>query len=78
MGGLSATAFTGVSAVVMSPIVARLSTKVDPRGLVFLGIFWLGLASLLRVHWNSGAGFSGRWPSRSFFRASARPSSSFR
>ncbi len=52
-----ATAFTGVSAVLMSPIVAKLSTKVDPRALVCGGIFWLGLASLLRVHWNSGADF---------------------
>ena len=52
-----ATAFTGVSAVLMSPVVAKLSTRVDPRALVCVGIFWLGLSSLLRVHWNSGADF---------------------
>ncbi|MCX8477078.1 MAG: DHA2 family efflux MFS transporter permease subunit [Sphingomonas sp.] len=52
-----ATAFTGVAAVIMSPIVAKLSTKVDPRALVCFGILWLGVTSLLRVHWNSGADF---------------------
>ncbi|WP_294055838.1 DHA2 family efflux MFS transporter permease subunit [Sphingomonas sp.] len=52
-----ATAFTGVAAVIMSPIVAKLSTKVDPRLLVCFGILWLGFTSLLRVHWNSQADF---------------------
>lgn len=52
-----ATAFTGVAAVIMSPIVAKMSTKVDPRALVCFGILWLGATSLLRVHWNSGADF---------------------
>ncbi|MFA5966055.1 MAG: DHA2 family efflux MFS transporter permease subunit [Sphingomonas sp.] len=51
------TAFTGVGAVVMSPIVAILIEKVDPRGLVCFGILWLGLTSLLRVYWSSGADF---------------------
>lgn len=51
------TAFTGVGAVVMSPIVAKLMDKVDPRGLVCFGILWLGATSLLRVHWTSGADF---------------------
>lgn len=52
-----ATAMTGVSAVVMSPIVGRLVGKVDPRLLVFIGITWLGLASLMRVAWNGQADF---------------------
>lgn len=52
-----ATAFTGVAAVLMSPIVANLSTRVDPRGLVCFGILWLGVTTLLRVHWTSGADF---------------------
>lgn len=52
-----ATAFTGVAAVIMSPIVAKLSSKFDPRALVCFGILWLGMTSLLRVHWNSGADF---------------------
>lgn len=58
-----ATAFTGVAAVIMSPIVAKLSTKVDPRALVCFGILWLGMASLLRVGWTSQADFwSLAWP----------------
>ncbi|HEY0269639.1 MAG TPA: DHA2 family efflux MFS transporter permease subunit [Sphingomonas sp.] len=52
-----ATAFTGVSAVIASPIVARLSTKYDPRALVCFGILWLGFTTLLRVHWTSGVDF---------------------
>ena len=52
-----ATAFTGVSAVIASPIVAKLSTRYDPRALVCFGILWLGFTSLLRVHWTSGADF---------------------
>jgi DHA2 family multidrug resistance protein len=51
------TAFNGVSAVIASPIVARLSTRYDPRALVCFGILWLGFTSLLRVHWTSGAAF---------------------
>ncbi len=52
-----ATAFTGVSAVIASPIVAKLSTRYDPRALVCFGILWLGFTSLLRVHWTSGVDF---------------------
>jgi DHA2 family multidrug resistance protein len=52
-----ATAFTGVAAVIMSPIVAKMSSKYDPRALVCFGILWMGMTSLLRVHWNSGADF---------------------
>lgn len=52
-----ATAWTGFGAVIMSPIVAKLADRVDPRGLVFTGIMWLGLTSLLRVFWTSGADF---------------------
>jgi DHA2 family multidrug resistance protein len=52
-----ATAFTGVTAVIASPIVGKLSTKVDPRKLVSFGILWLGASTLLRVHWNSSADF---------------------
>ena len=51
------TAFMGVAAVIMSPIVGKLSGKVDPRILVTFGILWLGLTSLLRAHWTSGADF---------------------
>jgi MFS transporter, DHA2 family, multidrug resistance protein len=52
-----ATAFTGVSAVIAAPIVAKLANKHDPRALVCFGILWLGFTSVLRVHWTSGADF---------------------
>jgi DHA2 family multidrug resistance protein len=42
----------------MAPFVAKRMTQVDPRRLVFIGILWLGLTSLLRVFWwNSGSDF---------------------
>jgi DHA2 family multidrug resistance protein len=49
-----ATAFTGISAVVMAPIAATLSQKMDPRLLVSGGIFWLAATSLVRVFWWTG------------------------
>jgi DHA2 family multidrug resistance protein len=53
-----ATAFNGVAAVIMAPVVAKLMVKHDPRALVFIGILWLGGTSLLRVFWwNSGSDF---------------------
>ncbi|MET0247406.1 MAG: DHA2 family efflux MFS transporter permease subunit [Sphingomonas sp.] len=52
-----ATAFTGVGAVIMAPIVASLTNKVDPRALVCFGILWLGLTSLMRVGWTADADF---------------------
>ncbi|MFM6932118.1 MAG: DHA2 family efflux MFS transporter permease subunit [Novosphingobium sp.] len=52
-----ATAFTGMAAVVMAPVVAKLSTRVDPRILVCFGILWLGMTALLRSHWNTQADF---------------------
>jgi MFS transporter, DHA2 family, multidrug resistance protein len=51
------TAFTGVGAVIMSPVVAKLMDKVDPRALVCFGVLWMGVTSLLRVQWASGADF---------------------
>jgi DHA2 family multidrug resistance protein len=53
-----ATAFNGVAAVMMAPVVAKLSEKVDPRLLVSFGVLWLGGTSLIRVFWwTSGADF---------------------
>jgi DHA2 family multidrug resistance protein len=53
-----ATAFNGVAAVLMAPFVAKRMTQVDPRRLVFVGVLWLGLTSLLRVFWwDSGSDF---------------------
>jgi DHA2 family multidrug resistance protein len=53
-----ATAFTGVSAVLVAPIAAMLSQRMDPRILVSGGILWLALGSVMRVMWwTSGADF---------------------
>jgi DHA2 family multidrug resistance protein len=48
-----ATAFNGVAAVVLAPVAAILSQKVDPRILVSGGIVWLAVTSLTRVLWWS-------------------------
>jgi DHA2 family multidrug resistance protein len=42
------TALSGILAVMAAPFVAKLSTKVDPRKLVCLGVLWLGSVTLLR------------------------------
>lgn len=42
------TAVSGILAVLTAPFVAKLSTKVDPRKLVFIGVTWLGMVTLLR------------------------------
>ena len=53
-----ATAFNGVAAVMMAPVVAKLSTKFDERLLISFGVLWLGATSLIRVFWwTSGADF---------------------
>jgi len=53
-----ATAFNGVAAVLMAPFVAKRMEKDDPRRLVFVGVLWLGMTSLLRVFWwDSGSDF---------------------
>ncbi|MBB4858487.1 DHA2 family multidrug resistance protein [Novosphingobium chloroacetimidivorans] len=46
-------AFSGVLAVVMSPIVPGLMKKFDPRLLVFIGVGWIGVCSVLRALWWS-------------------------
>ena len=51
------TAFTGMGAVIMSPVVAKLAKNADPRGLVCFGVLWLGVTSLLRARWTTGADF---------------------
>jgi len=51
------TAFSGVSAVVVSPLVAKLMGKIDPRLLVFIGVTWMGITTLMRANWNSGGDF---------------------
>ena len=51
------TAFSGVLAVVMSPVAARMMAFVDARALTCFGILWLGLTSYMRSHWTAGADF---------------------
>ncbi|WP_374648828.1 DHA2 family efflux MFS transporter permease subunit [Rhizorhabdus sp.] len=52
-----ATAFTGVLAVVMSPVAAKLTEKYDPRAIVCFGIVSMGLACIPRALWTSEADF---------------------
>lgn len=48
------TAWSGVSAVVMAPVAAGLmAKKVDPRRLVFIGLFWIGCVTLMRTGLNN-------------------------
>ena len=49
----------GMLAVVMAPVAGKLSTKFDPRYLVFCGVMWLGLWTFVRsfgttdmTHWQ--------------------------
>jgi MFS transporter, DHA2 family, multidrug resistance protein len=49
-----ATAWTGVFAVLVAPLAAGLSAKVDPRRLVFGGVLWLGLITLWRSVADTG------------------------
>ena len=44
-----ATAWTGVLAVFCAPMAGFLSTKADPRRLIFFGLVWLGAILLLRT-----------------------------
>lgn len=47
------TAWSGVLAVVCAPLAAFLSTKIDPRRLVFFGVSWLGMITLWRAFGNT-------------------------
>lgn len=57
------TALLGLTAVMMAPFAAGLSTKVDPRRLVFVGLVWMGLITFMRSQANSQMGFFdiGHW-----------------
>jgi MFS transporter, DHA2 family, multidrug resistance protein len=52
-----ATAWTGVLAVFCAPAAGVLSTKVDPRKLVFFGLTWLGGVLALRTVATTGMSF---------------------
>ncbi|MCA1955924.1 DHA2 family efflux MFS transporter permease subunit [Zymomonas sp.] len=51
------TAMSGILAVFFSPIVAKLSGKVDARILVSFGILWLGGCTALRTFWDTNSSY---------------------
>ena len=58
-----ATAFNGVLAVVMSPIVAQLVRKYDPRALVCFGVSWLAAVMIWRTTFAPNISFGQMiWP----------------
>jgi DHA2 family multidrug resistance protein len=50
-------AFSGVLAVVASPFVPKLMQKFDARVLVFIGVAWIGVCSLMRMTWSTDITF---------------------
>lgn len=52
-----ATAWTGVTAFLIAPMVAQATEKQDPRMLVFIGVLWMGLITLWRTVANTDMGF---------------------
>lgn len=52
-----AMAFSGVLAVMMSPFVPRLMQRFDPRLLVFVGMSWIALCSVMRTSWSTDSTF---------------------
>jgi DHA2 family multidrug resistance protein len=47
----------GILAVVMSPIVAGLVRKIDPRRMVSFGVLWMAAIAFWRSHFTTQAGF---------------------
>ncbi|WP_428333260.1 DHA2 family efflux MFS transporter permease subunit [Novosphingobium sp.] len=52
-----AAGFMGVLAVIMSPIVARLTTKIDLRMLICFGAAWMGVMAFIRTSTITGIDF---------------------
>lgn len=52
-----ATAWTGVTAFFIAPMVAQAASKLDPRKLVFAGVVWMGLVTLWRAVATTDMGF---------------------
>lgn len=52
-----AMAFSGVLAVMASPLVPGLMKKFDPRMLVFIGVGWIGVCSAMRTWWSVDSTF---------------------
>ena len=51
------TAWTGLFALLVAPMAAGLSAKVDPRRLIFLGVFWLGAITFWRSFATTDMGY---------------------
>lgn len=51
------TATMGFGSIMMSPVVAKLSSKVDPRALASFGFILLGGVTLMRAFWSNEADF---------------------
>ncbi|WP_343597665.1 DHA2 family efflux MFS transporter permease subunit [Acinetobacter sp.] len=57
------TATMGLGSLTMSPIVAKLATKVDERALTSFGFFLMAVVTLMRAFWNNEADFMAlAWP----------------
>lgn len=57
------TATMGFGSLMMSPIVAKLATKHDPRALASFGLMILGCVTLMRAFWTTDADFMAlAWP----------------
>lgn len=57
------TAMHAFAAIMVAPLVAKLTEKVDGRLLISVGIGWMALTSLFRAQWTSGVDFFGlAWP----------------
>ena len=57
------TATMGFGSILMSPVVAKLSTKVDPRALASFGLFLLAGVTLMRAFWSNDVDFMAlAWP----------------
>ena len=52
-----ATAWTGVSALIIAPFVGALSARVDGRKLVFFGVLWMGAVTFIRSFLNTDVDF---------------------
>ena len=52
-----ATAFTAMSGMVVGRFAPLLATKMDPRIILSAALVWIGIATLLRTNWTSGADF---------------------
>ena len=50
-------AFSGMLALVMSPLVPQLMHRFDPRALVFVGIAWLAFCAVMRTWWSTDSTF---------------------